>query len=1065
MFCDLVGSTALAEQLDPEELSEVLRSYQNACSAAIRSAGGHIAQFLGDGILAYFGYPHAHEDDASRAVRAGLGALRAVAELGRRLRQEQGLALAARVAVHTGLVVVGEVGDGVTRERLALGQAPNVAARLEALAPADALLVSDATHRLVSEFFRCEFFGSHLLKGLSQPVRVFQVVGETGARDRLQAAGPSALTPLVGRGRELAELAASWLEAVAGHGRLVVVRGEPGIGKSRLVKALFEQLGGEPHLRLDLAGVAQLANSAYQPVVAAIEGALAFAERPEAGRRWRRIRAALRAAGLPGAQAPRLVARLLDVPAPDGSAAASLPPVEVKRRTVALLVEWLSRLAQRRPVLVVAEDLHWFDPSTLELLELGATTISAARVLVLATSRPDLEPGRPGLAGVRVLELARLDRRQVEAMVDSLGAEAGLPPPVLGRIVERTDGVPLFVEELARMVAELAAPGESASEEPPAASLADAIPERLQDLLAARLDRLGRAKEVAQAAATIGREFSLELVASALARGRSEVARELERLQAAGVVVRRAEPAAARSPGALAAFGFRHALVQEAAYQSLLRRERRILHGRVADALAAAGEAAPETPPELLAHHFTEAGRAEQAIGYWLEAGERAVGRWANLEATRHLERGLGLLRDRPPTAARDRQELALLLVLGPAVIATRGFAPAEVEELYLRAGELCHQVGQARQLYAVVWGLTRVYANRARWGRARELAGELLGLAERMGEPELRLEAHRIMGSALYHGGDLERALDHLREAAGLFDQGGRPYEATLYLQPRVFCLFWLGYTQWLLGYPEQAEARCREALAFALEQGDPFGIGAARAALAVLHAYRRDAPAAREAAEACLAYAAEHRQPIWRTMGTLLRGWARVRTGEVEGGLAELRQGVGEWRSLGMALASALFLLLLAEGCGEAGKVEEGLTTLQEALRAVEESGERVYQAELLRQRGELLCLLAPPAVAQAEASIREALAVARGQGARSLELRALLSLARLEARLRREPSALEPLAETYARFSEGFESPDLVEAGRLLGLPAVDRGEGEACSRTEASEAARSSSRRLG
>ena len=617
MFCDVVGSTALSERLDPEEWRAIVRNYQAACAAVIRRFEGHVAQYLGDGLLVYFGYPQAHEDDAQRAVRAGLEIIRvlqsssaspalAAGRSGRgpeRALEGRAPEIQVRIGIHTGLVVVGEIGDGGKRELLALGETPNLAARLQALAEPNTVVISAATHRLITGLFDYRDLGLHSLKGLSAPVQVYQVGGESGVRSRLEAGSAVGLTPLVGREEEVAFLRRRWEQVTAGQGQVVLLGGEPGIGKSRLVRVLTEHLAGEAYVRIEWRCSPYHQNSAFYPVIEQL-WRLLHVERADAPEdRLGKLEGMLAQHGFALPETVPLMAALLSLPLPERYPPLTHEPQRLKQRTLETLVTWLGKEARRQPVLLIVEDLHWVDPSTLELLGLLVEQLPEERLFRLLTFRPDFHPPWPMLSHLTQLTLSRLARRQVEEMVESIAGGKGLLAEVVQQVVVKTDGVPLFVEELTKAVLESGVQGgaqaASASRSPdvaPAPSLA--IPTTLHDSLMARLDRLATAKEVAQLGATLGREFGYELIEAVSPVDAASLQQALAKLVDAELLYQRGQPPQAR-------YVFKHALIQDAAYQSLLRSTRQRYHQQIARAMEERLPETIETQPELLAHHYT----------------------------------------------------------------------------------------------------------------------------------------------------------------------------------------------------------------------------------------------------------------------------------------------------------------------------------------------------------------------------------------------------------------------------------------------------------------------------
>ena len=750
LFCDLADSTRLAGQLDPEDLREVVLAYQATCVEMIQRFDGYVAQYLGDGLLVYFGYPQAHEDDAQRAVRAGLGILDAMGTLNTRLERAKGMRLAVRIGIHTGPVVVGTMGSGGRHEQLALGETPNLAARLQSLAAPDTVAISETTHRLVQGYFRCNDLGSPSLKGVETPLRVYRVVEESAAQSRLDVAGSTGLTPLVGREHEVGLLRERWAQSRDGLGQVVLLSGEAGIGKSRLVRVLTERVADEGAPWLTLRCSPYHTNSAFYPVIEHLQRLLQWHRHETPAARLATLEQALQTAGLPLAEVVPLLAALLSLPVPEQYPPLALSPQRQKQKTQEALVAWLLAETAQQPVLAVWEDLHWADPSTLELLDLMLDHVPTARLLLVLTARPEFRPPWAPRSYVTQLTLTRLPRHQSEEMVLRVTGGKPMPAEVLAQIVAKTDGIPLFVEELVKTILEAGLVQEDAGRYVLTGPLPPlAIPATLQDALMARLDRLAVVKEVAQLGAVLGREFAYELLRAVAPLDEATLQQALARLVEAELLYQRGLPPQAT-------YVFKHALIQDAAYQSLLKSTRQQLHQRIVQVLEARFPETVETQPELLAHHYTEAGLNSEAIDYWQRAGQQALQRSAYAEAMSHLTIALDLLTTLPESRARSQQELVVQMTLGMALRATKGSGAPEVEQLYIRAREACERVGELPQLFRVLWGLWMVYNLRGEYQTALALGEQLLSLAQRLQDPDLLLEAHHALWAILFFGGEL---------------------------------------------------------------------------------------------------------------------------------------------------------------------------------------------------------------------------------------------------------------------------------------------------------------------
>jgi class 3 adenylate cyclase/predicted ATPase len=1018
MFVDLVGSTALAGRLDPEEMREVLRAYQDAVARKIARFDGYVAKYMGDGVLAYFGWPLAHEDEAERAVRAGLSIVETVP----RLATPAGEPLAARVGIASGLVVVGDlVGEGGAQEQAVVGETPNLAARLQEVAGPGAVAIANATRCLLNQVFELRELGVMRLRGFAQPVPCFLVAGERAAGSRFEAHRAGQLPPIVGRDQELALVLERWCQAVAGEGQAMLLVGEAGIGKSRLVRAALDTVPGDEHVTVRYQCSPHHTGTALWPVSQQLGFAAGFEPADNEAARQAKLEALLRQSADDLGEALPLLAVLLGIEAGVRYQVPDLSPQQRRARTLAVLVEQLLGLARRRPVLVVIEDVHWIDPTTLELLGQALDRIAGARVLMLLTSRPDNQPSLGGHPHVTRLTLNRLGRGPTEAIVARLAGGQALPPELLVEIAARTDGVPLFVEELTKAVLEADAAGPDAG----------AVPASLHASLMARLDRVPEVKEVAQVAACIGREFAYPLLAAVAPAPETELRAALDRLAAAELVFARGTP-----PDS--SYTFKHALVRDAAHESLLRAQRQRLHARIARTLE---EQFPETvaaEPELLARHYAEAALAEQAVGYWQRAGQQALTRSAMAEAVVHLTKGLEALQRLPTGPERHLRELSLQLALGQASLAAKGFAAPQTGRAYARARELCRALGDVPEFFPALYGRFIVHFQRGELAVAHEAARELLRLAEERGDTAARVTGQRIVGSALYHLGRLVESRAHLEEGLALYDPERDRGSASVYaLDSRVVCLFWLVHVLFALGYPEQAEARMREALAYARELAHPYTLAYAMSVACIFHGRQRPGPATRTAADTLAAFATEQDFPLPAAVGALVGGWALSDGGSTEEAIARMQRGLADYTATGAQLWVPDFLPLLAQAHGRAGQPGAGLGFLAEALERVEENGGRWLEAELYRLRGDLL--LAPPDrdPPEAEACFWHAIAIARTQRARMWELRAATSLARLWQDQGKNAEARDLLAPVYDWFAEGFDTADLRDAQALLGL----------------------------
>ena len=1052
MFCDIVGSTALTGQLDPEEWRDIVRTYQDTCAGVIQRFGGYIAQYLGDGLLVYFGYPIAHEDAAVRAVKTGLGILAQLGHMNSQLQKSGRLPslrqngqgkkdaprIRLRIGVHTGQVVVSDVGAGERHEHLALGETPNIAAHLQAIAKANTVVMSAASYRLVEGFFECRTLGPHALKGRATPIAVYQVLGEEGARSRFDVALEAGLTPLVGRAEELAFLQQRWEQAKVGEGQVVLLSGEPGIGKSRLVQELKEQVAKAGEARREFRCSSYARNTALYSVIDHLQRWLQFQGDEPEEEKFRRLETALAGYRRLPAEGLALFASLLALALPERYAPLDLSPERQRQKMQEALVAWLAEEAAERPLLIVWEDLHWTDPSTLDLVRMLIERAATLHLFVLLVFRPsEFTPPWPPQPPVHFLPLSRLERRPVEDLITYIAQGQRLPPHMVEHIAAQTDGIPLFVEELTKTVIESGLPENDGGGAP---SLSGAIPTTLQDSLMARLDQLSSiAREVAQIGAVLGRAFSYELIRAVWPADEQRLARGLAQLVEAELVFQKGLPPQAR-------WVFKHALLQDTAYQSLLKSKRQQLHQQVAAVLVKQFPDIRHQQPELVAYHYTEAGLLDQAIGFWQYAGEQAVQRSAHREGIGHFAKGLELLSQLPETPDRSHRELTIQTRLGPSLMATKGYAAPEVERAYTRAQELCQQLGKTPQSFPVLRGLWVVHEMRAELRAARELSEQLLALAQELDDPDLLIEVHRALGNTLLWLGEFAHAREHLQKAVALYKPEQHKALAFQYgTDPRIVCLLYETLALWVLGYPDQALHKNREALTLAEEAAHPHSLVGALVWTGFLHQLRYEATLTHERGEAVVALAQQHGFPHWEMIGAIFREWATAAHRHTEASVEHLRAGIAAWRVTGAELLRPYFLGLLAEQYGKVGRIDTGLALLDEALAVVNTSAERFSEAELYRLRGELLLgqeekrplarMSRTGPNSEAESCFHKALLIARQQGAKSWELRAATSLAQQWLKQGKRGNARRVLTETTDWFTEGRETRDFQAAQALL------------------------------
>jgi TOMM system kinase/cyclase fusion protein len=1039
MFCDLVDSTKLSSQLDPEEYRDVVRAYQSACTEVITRFDGYIAQLLGDGLLVYFGYPHAHEDDAQRAVRTGLGILAAMGDLNKALQQTKGIQLAIRLGVHTGLVVIGDMGSSGRQEQLALGETPNVAARIQGLATPNTLVISDATSRLVQGYFACQDLGAQALRGVAEPIAVYRVLSESGATSRLDVAQPRGLTPLVGREQEVGLLEERWEQVKAGQGQVVLLTGDAGIGKSRLVQRLKEHVANEPHTRWECRSAEYAQNTALFPLTDLFQRLLQFHTEDTPDEKFGKLERALSQFRLPIEESVQLFAPLFSLPLPeDRYPALNLSPQRQRQKTLETIVAILLELAERQPVLFILEDLHWTDPSTLELLNLLLDQTPTASILTVLTCRPTFQPSWSHRSYLSEITVNRVSHTQVEQIVAGVTDGKTFPAEVLRQIIEKTDGVPLFIEEITKAILESGQLKALDGHYEFTGSLRTlTIPATLQDSLMARLDRLISAKGIAQLGAVIGRQFAFDLLYAVSQLDETTLQRELRRLVDAELVYQRGVPPQST-------YMFKHALIQDAAYASLLKSTRQQYHKRIAQVLEEQFPETAEAEPELLAHHCTEAGLTVQAVPYCHTAAQRAVERSAHVEAISHLRTGLALLQTLPETQERTHREVDLLIALGASLNTTQGAGVPEVGQTYTYARQLCQQLDNPYQLFPILRGLWVYHLVRVEQQTAQALGEELLTLAQHTHDPVMLVTARCALGATLLPLGAVATAHAHFTQALTLYDPPQHRGSAFRYtLDAGVVCHSYAAWTFWALGYPDQGLAQRQHAVTLAQQLAHPFSLGFALNWAARFHQFRREGSAAQQCADASLHLATEQGFPLYAARGAMVRGWARVQQGQPEAGMAQMHQSLHALGGIGHELARLWALALLAEGHGAMGQPEAGLTVLAEALSLVESGGERFYAAELHRLKGELLLQQSLDNAIVAESCFHQAISIAQNQQAKTLELRAATSLARLWQSQGKHEEARQVLGDVYGWFTEGFETADLQDAKVLLDALSENQG----------------------
>ncbi|WP_245330429.1 adenylate/guanylate cyclase domain-containing protein [Bradyrhizobium sp. AS23.2] len=987
MFCDLVGSTALSARIDPEDMWEVIGAYRAACARVIAAYDGVIARFVGDGILAYFGYPCAHEDDAERAVRAGLDIIVAIGKLETRVKQR----VEVRIAISTGLVVVGDlISGGASEEQALVGDTPNVAARLQSLAEPGVVVVADSTRLLLGDLFTFLSLGDREVKGISKPIAVWAVKGATASESRFEAVRTARSIGFVGRKAEIEFVLSRQQLAWQGQGQVVLISGEAGIGKSRLVATLVESLALGSYCRVRYQCSPYHTNSALHPFIAQLERAAGITSQDTPGQTLDKLEAMLALGTRQVATATPLIAALLSIPTDERYPPLGLSPAQQRRQTFAALLDQLEGLARQQPVLIVCEDMHWADATSLELYDLAVDRIRGLPILVLMTFRPEFEPAWAGLTNVSLLRLDRLDRHDTRALVEQVAVGRQLPCEMMTQIINRTDGIPLFIEELTKMVLESGLLVEEAGRyrlDIPLPPLA--IPATLQDSLMARLDRLAPVKEVAQIGAAIGRDFSYTLLRCVAGRDDLTLNAALAQLEEAELLLRHGTPPEA-------SYSFKHALVQEAAYESLLKSRRQLLHKHIGDVLRDRFADIAETEPEVVAFHFTQAGLSGVALEWWRKAGQQALKRSAYSEAIAHLGKAVAIADELPDEPGRTMNRLHLQIAYGRALRGSLGHSAPETVAAWTRARQFVADISDPAEMAPIHSGLFNASLTHGEIAPMQELAEAIMNAADRRPEsPVAAVVAHWTSGVTCWFGGDYLNARVHLEQALAIYGSDPTPatFKASTLDLPYVIMRF-LALVLWPLGKIDRARRLAAEAVSVPGEKR------ALAQANALVHKAVFDGLCGGmlQQTETMLALAREHAMPLYVAAGTYLDGLAKWRAGDRADGLAEMRRGWTLLHENDCYLCEPFWGMQVAAANAEVGQPETGLEILREQIVWTEQSGQHWLDAELHRVQATLMLRRDPSNVSRAEESFNRALEIAKGQQTKTFELRAALGLARL-------------------------------------------------------------------
>lgn len=1022
LICDMVGSTALASKLDPEELRKVMAQYIDACASAITSLGGFIARYTGDGIVAYFGYPAALEDAAERAVRAGLQLGQVVPNL----VSLPDVTLHVRTGIATGLVVVGDLlGEGAAKEEAVVGETPGLAAWLQTLAPPDGVAIASSTRRLTEGMFELEFLGMCELRGVPGLRPVWHVLRETVAESRFDATHHADLRDAIGRENELSLLLGRWQTACEGERQLVLLMGEAGIGKSRMCLALANRVAADDHFSFRLQCSPFHTDSALHPIIANFERLAGLTVNMAPEQKLDRLIAEMQKFGTAPPETLALFANLLSIPVGDRLPWHEVPPEQMKTLTLEALDDWLVSLSRQKPVLWILEDAHWIDPTTVDAITRSLGRCNDARILTVITHRPDY---RPPWTGRRVasLNLIRLSRRQSQELIRRV-ARRDLPETVIEQIVGRTDGVPLFIEELTKAVVESGPFEARANRHDGRGSAEPVIPVTLQDSLLARLDRLPESKVVAQIGAAIGREFSYELLTAVVESGVRRIDAALAQLEAADLISARGS--------SQVTYVFKHALVQEAAYSTLLMSRRQTLHRRIAEVLQSRFAQIAGVQPELLAHHFSEAGLITQAIGWWERAALRSASRSNNVEAVSQFNRALKLLEQTPIDSSYRRREFEMRIALIEPLYATKGYSGSEVDENYARLLELGQVLGETRQLLRILWGRAGGHLVRCDFARADEHVESFLDLARQAADATSVAQGVRISAMVALASGELVAARERFLEVIEAFEREGTATTLGDFLTiPRPTTLAQYSIAAQQLGYLEEAEELCESSLRGARHCDHHLTSCYVIYHCAMKAMVGQDADKVILLAEELVEIMRRHHVFYWECFTEPLLGWALARTGSVDAGLARLQRGADIRDRMQTRIWSPYFLISEAEILMQNQRNDEAVVLLDRAAAEAEATGQHYSEAEGFRVRA---CVRQSQgaSLAEVEALFQSGLATARRQSARLFELRIATTLAQVLRNVGRLEDARALLAPTYGWFTNGHDTVDLKQARAVL------------------------------
>jgi len=1032
LACELIDFATLTARLDTDDLHDVLQQFQSTCANVVQRFAGYVGQYLNGSLVIYFGYPEAHEDGAERAVRTALGVQEAMQKLTVQFPALQAL-LRIRIGIHTGQVVVGEIADGDLHERMSVvGDTPTIANALQNMAEPGHVLIGESTQQLVENRFVFSPQRPLQLKGRSPPIRVYRVQGLQPLPERFEAKQLGSLTPLIGRDAEIDLLLKRWQQSCAGESQVVMLCADAGIGKSRILHGLQERLQDQRHHHLGFFCSPYHTNSSLYPVITALERTLGIQLNNNPDESLDKLEAYLDALGIDVADNAPVFAELLSLPTTQRYSDFKPRPQELKTRTLSCLLNLLQRMAEQQPLLLMLEDTHWADPTTLEFIDLAITELGGQRLLIVASYRPEYDPPWSAYHQATLLRLNRLSQQESNAIITNLTGGKTLPADILQQIIARADGVPLYVEELTKSILASDALKVSGQQMVLKGALRPlTVPASLHDSLMARLDQLKLSKPLAQLAATLGRSFSRDLLRAVADEDEHSFEAAINELLRAELIFRRGVP-----PDV--SYEFKHALVQNAAYQSLLKRTRQQFHEKIARVLENQFNQIAKAQPEVIAHHYTEAQHVEAAIDYWLRAAQRASERSANLEAIAHVNKGLelhALLSEEP---RRNELELKLLLVLGPALLSAKGLGARDAEQVYLRARELCHEEGQREELFTVTWGLWMLCQKRGRLHEAKAFSQELLALADSLADREYQLQAHHAAWTTHFRLSEFAACLEHVQQGMGLYDADAHRHHATRFggHDPGVCAYYNAAMVQWLFGYADQARASIQQSVRLAEQINHPLSQVLAHVYSAFIAQYCGDPKQVQRHTQKVLSISHSHGiAPDCAAQAGVLDGWMETLSGNLSRGIRMIEQAVMSLRDTGVRTHELYLLSILADSYARAGRVQDGLRVITDALKAIDETGERTFDAEVHRLKGALLLMESENNLEQARNCFQQAIGLAKQQHAKSLELRATMSLCRAQHEHQGQQLTAQMLGPLYKSFNEGRDTADLRAAATLL------------------------------